>query len=182
MVYLGQRAAYPSDDLVAAARNGDDGAFTSLYYMYREMVNYTVAKYFDDGTDAEDASQTTWAKVISRLNQVRDTKYLPVWIHQVAVRTSLQMLRAENRRAAAKLTIRPAALDGAGTLESDYLERVDVDRALGALPPRMGVLAAYLLAGHHLIDAARLMGISEGTAKSQRFKAACKLRGGVVSS
>jgi RNA polymerase sigma-70 factor (ECF subfamily) len=127
---------------------------------------------------AEDAVQEALIRAWERSDKGEEVDSLEGWVTTVALnlaRSGLRRLRSE-RRARARLR-RPA------TGEPPTADRIDIDRALVALPRRQreaAVLRYYLQLS--TADAAKVMGISEGTVKSNlaRARASLSERLGVI--
>ncbi|MGQ0814888.1 MAG: RNA polymerase sigma factor [Gemmatimonadota bacterium] len=161
-----------SPKLVRAAQAGSPIAFTTLYAMFAQMVDRTCLRILRDRDDAMDASQDVWLVVFSRINGLRNPEQFASWLHRIAVRTALQLIRAEKRRSS---RVKFAALN-AEAVAAEICLRVDVENAVAELPGRMRELVVLWLCGHTLADCAFNMGISGGTAKSQFHKARRRLR------
>src|SRR6185295_19483331 len=73
-------------------------AFNDLVARHGGMVFRTCARILRDAHAAEDATQGVFVALARQPDAVRGA--LPGWLHEVARRTSLKMLRSRRRRAA----------------------------------------------------------------------------------
>ena len=73
-------------------------AFNELVARHGAMVFRTCARILRDAHAAEDATQGVFIALARQPDAVRGA--LPGWLHEVARRTSLKILRARRRRAA----------------------------------------------------------------------------------
>lgn len=124
---------------------------------------------------AEDAVQEALARAWERSERGEHIESLQAWVTTVAMnlaRSGLRRLRVE-RRARDRLGDLPF---GGSSSPSSAGDRVDVGRALAALPRRQReatVLRYYL--GMDVAEVATTLGINEGTAKTTLFRARQKL-------
>jgi RNA polymerase sigma-70 factor (ECF subfamily) len=119
---------------------------------------------------AEDAVQEALLRAWERSERGESIESLDAWVMTVAVnlaRSGLRRVMAE-RRARARL-------HGASPAEA-FGERVDVERALAALPRRQreAVVCRYYL-GMDTKEIAKVLKISDGTVKSTLFRARAAL-------
>lgn len=120
---------------------------------------------------AEDAVQEALLRAWERSEKGDEIDSLEGWVTTVALnlaRSALRRIRSE-RRARARLA-------GSTIGDPPTADRIDVDRALAALPRRQregAVLRYYLQMS--TADAAKLMRVSEGTVKSNLARARATL-------
>jgi RNA polymerase sigma-70 factor, ECF subfamily len=120
---------------------------------------------------AEDAVQEALARAWERSQRGERIDSLGAWVTRVAMnlsRSRLRRLRAE-MRARERIVAMAAPERSIAALTGD---RVDVERALAALPRRQReatVLRYYL--GFDLAEVAEVLGVHEGTAKTTMFRA-----------
>jgi RNA polymerase sigma factor (sigma-70 family) len=120
---------------------------------------------------AEDAVQEALARAWERSQRGERIESLGAWVTRVAMNLSksrLRRFRAE-ARARDRIVAVAAPARSVAALTSD---RVDVERALAALPRRQReatVLRYYL--GFDVTEVADVLGVHEGTAKTTLFRA-----------
>src|SRR3954467_3507704 len=88
-------AAGVSDaDLLARFRDArDEAAFELLVYRHGPMVWAACHRLLRDRHTAEDAFQATFLALARRARSIRRTPSVPAWLHRVAVRAGLYLLR-----------------------------------------------------------------------------------------
>src|SRR5262249_4077180 len=137
-------------DLLAAYESGSSqAAFTELMRRYGPMVLRTCRRVLGHGADAEDAFQATFIMLARRTGPLRrDERSLGGWLHRVACRTALNVLRSAVRRGAherqASIMAHPHRDPSA---EATWYEiRPILDAELDALPEeaRRLLIACYL--------------------------------------
>jgi RNA polymerase sigma factor (sigma-70 family) len=84
-------------DLVAQVRAGDERAWVRLTDRYTNLL-WSVARAMRlDRADAADAVQTTWLRLIERLDSLREPEHLGSWLVTTARRECLATLRRSAR-------------------------------------------------------------------------------------
>ena len=87
----------PTAQLVAAANCGDTAAWDELVERYSRLV-WAVARSFRlSATDAADVSQTTWLRLVEKLDTIKDPDHLAGWLATTAKREALKTLRLAGR-------------------------------------------------------------------------------------
>ena len=128
--------------------------------------------------DAEDLLQEIFLLAYRKLPEFRGDSTVGTWLYRLAMNRCLDHLKSRQTRnsgATAHLdeeTMPIRRLSGDGGVK-----RLDLERAISRLPE--GARAAFLLhdvEGFQHQEIAGILGISEGTSKSQVHKARLKLR------
>jgi RNA polymerase sigma factor (sigma-70 family) len=123
------RPAKSTADLVRDCRRGDQSSWAALVDRYETLV-YTVARR--NGLSAEDAAdvtQTTFATLLARLDDLRDVDRLPSWLATVARRESWRVARREKRE---QLLALDCEVDGTDTA-AEWAQRQVIEHALDQL-------------------------------------------------
>ena len=79
-------------DMVAAAGDGDQTAWSDLVARFRGRVNRVTRAHGLDPYQADDVAQETWLRLYRSLGTVRDPFSLGAWIETTARRESLRAL------------------------------------------------------------------------------------------
>jgi RNA polymerase sigma-70 factor (ECF subfamily) len=128
--------------------------------------------------DAEDLLQEIFLLAYRKLPEFRGDAAVGTWLYRLAMNRCLDHLKSRQTRASGATTVLDEdALPGPGRVLDGGIRRLDLERAIARLPE--GARAAFVLHDvegfqHHEI--ATILGISEGTSKSQVHKARLKLR------
>lgn len=144
-------------DLLAefrARRSGE--AFNEIVARHGAMVFRTCARILRDSHAAEDATQGVFFALARQPDAVRGA--LPGWLHEVARRTSLKLVRSRRRRAVHE---REATTMNASP---DTAWKGELDAALASLPAmlREAIVLRYL-EGRSQEEAAQAAGCPQGT-------------------
>ena len=140
---IDSQAAPGSDEtaaLVALAARGDVSAFERLYARSAGRVYAVCIRMTGDPQRARELTHDAFVRAWERLSTFRGEAAFETWMHRLAVNVVLTATRGERRRAArfVATTDEPdAGSDPAyGRSAPDVETRVDLERAIAALPPR----------------------------------------------
>ncbi len=182
------RAAVPVTDGVLAARavGGDRGAFEQIYRRHAARIHGLCLRLTSDRGQAEILTQDTFVKAWLALGGWSGQAPLGAWLGRIAVNRWRDQWRSEQRarrwlvdtgeddgleRLAAQS--RGAAVDAVVPL----LTAVDLERLIARLPEgARTVFVLHEVEGYPQAEVATLLGVSEGTIKSQMFRARALLR------
>lgn len=177
-------SASRQDDLalVERCRRGDLGAFEELYGLHAGRLYSVALRMVGNVADAEDLLQEIFLSAHRKLETFRGESALGTWLYRLAVNLCLDYLRSRTGRAIQMtdaLDDEPGLYDASSQgLAERTVTRMDLERALTQLPE--GCRTAFILhdvQGLEHREIADVMGIAEGTSKSQVHKARLRLRG-----
>ncbi len=168
-------------ELAQRCRRGEAGAFEQLYRAHAGRLYNLVYRMAGTQAEAEDLLQEVFLQAHRKLGSFRGESSLGTWLYRLAVNQCLDFLRGRQTR----MSRTTDSLDEEGAAEPaaaspavpTAISRLDLDRAIARLPD--GCRAAFILhdvEGFEHNEVARLLGVSEGTSKSQVHKARLKLR------
>jgi RNA polymerase sigma-70 factor (ECF subfamily) len=175
-------------ELVDAAKGGDDLAFETLVKRHRQRIFALAFRYARNREDAEDIVQQTFQRAFIHLQGFEGRSSFSTWLMSIAINQALMLLR--RRRALREVPIddpsndegTTPALEMADTNpgpESSYLEQEEarvLAEAIGELRPAIRTAVELTeLRELSMLEAARHLGISIGAVKSRVFHARRKL-------
>jgi RNA polymerase sigma-70 factor (ECF subfamily) len=172
------------DDLALAerCRQGELGAFEELYRAHAGRLYSVALRMVGNPADADDLLQEIFLSAHRKLESFRGESSLGTWLYRLAVNLCLDYLRSRSGRAVQvtdSLEDDSALPDPGGRgLADRTVTRMDLERALAQLP--VGCRTAFVLhdiEGLEHREIGEVMGIAEGTSKSQVHKARLRLRG-----
>ena len=153
-------------------------AFEAIYRQHAPRI-YTLASRMAGSVDeGEDLMQEIFLQLHRKLGSFKGDAALGTWLYRLAVNHCLDFVRSR-RVKNVKIT---DALDDESSVEPTApretpIARLDLERAIAGLPA--GCREAFVLhdvEGFDHREVGRMLGIAEGTSKSQVFKARMKLR------
>jgi RNA polymerase sigma-70 factor (ECF subfamily) len=166
-------------ELVARCQAGEVGAFEVLYHQHAARIFTLASRMAGSPDEGEDLMQEIFLQAYRKLGSFKGEAALGTWLYRLALNHCLDFVRSRQARDR-KLTDtlhgeRP--FEPAGPRETP-IPRIDLERAIARLPE--GCREAFILhevEGFDHKEVGELLGIAEGTSKSQVFKARMKLRG-----
>ena len=152
-------------DLVKGCTRSDRIAQRDLYYKYCDAMFTIAYRIVNNRDDAHDVLQDAFIQVFRDISQYRFDSALGAWIKTIVVRTSLRLLSKNRNLTFADMeeTQSDEMVLIPDTLNSEYLEKVIL-----SLPD--GYRTVFLLTeveGYTHEEAAKILGITAGTSKSQ---------------
>jgi RNA polymerase sigma-70 factor (ECF subfamily) len=167
--------------LVERCRRGELGAFEELYRAHAGRLYSLAFRMLGNAADAEDLLQEIFLAAHRKLDGFRGEAALGTWLYRLATNQILDYLRSRAARAGQVTDVLEdagAIADAtSGHLGDRTVTKLDLERALAQLPE--GCRAAFVLhdvEGLEHQEVAEVLGIAEGTSKSQVHKARLRLR------
>jgi RNA polymerase sigma-70 factor (ECF subfamily) len=172
-----------SVDLVLAerCRSGDATAFEEVYHAHASRL-FGLASRMVGRDSAEDVLQDIFLTAHRKLSLFRGESSLGTWLFRLATNVCVDHLRSRSARNAKATDLfdedaDPVAHHHSGPI-AGVIARVDLERALTELPPGCrSVFVLHDVEGFEHREIGALLGISDGTSKSQLHKARMRLRG-----
>ncbi|HWJ23274.1 MAG TPA: sigma-70 family RNA polymerase sigma factor [Gemmatimonadaceae bacterium] len=161
--------------LVLAAQAGSEPAFASLVRLHQQRA-YAVARAIAaTHEDAEDAVQDGFLHAYRALDRFRPDQPFGAWLHRIVANAALDLARRRKVRAAEELP------DTVASPFRDPAEASDLRSRLGAALARLGerqraVIVLHDVEGFKHAEIGLLLGIPEGTARSDLHHARAQLR------
>ena len=167
--------------LVERCRAGDLAAFETIYKVHAGRLYSVACRVLGNPTDAEDLLQEIFLAAHRKLDTFRGDSALGTWLYRLAMNLCLDHLRSRATRSG-QLTDAlddEYGLDDSGSrhLAERTVAKMDLERAMAQLPE--GCRTAFVLhdvEGLEHREIADILGIAEGTSKSQVHKARMRLR------
>jgi RNA polymerase sigma-70 factor, ECF subfamily len=166
-------------ELAGRIRSGDGAAFEQLYQQHAARLYNLAYRMAGTANDAEDLLQDIFLLAYRKVGSFRGESSLGTWLYRLAMNHCLDVLRSRQSRMGQQTDSldEDAAPVPTAAPVLGAVSRIDLERAIGRLPH--ACRAAFLLHdvegfGHHEVGA--ILGISEGTSKSQVHKARLRIR------
>lgn len=167
-------------ELVRRIVNGDESAFETVYRQHAARLYGLVSRMVGARGEAEDLLQEVFLMAYRKIGGFRGDSSLGTWLYRLAVNHCLDVLRSRQARMddhteSIDEPERPPLASPVPVLSA--VGRIDLERAIAALPPACrAVFLLHDVEGLAHQEIASMLGISEGTSKSQVHKARVRLR------
>jgi RNA polymerase sigma-70 factor (ECF subfamily) len=165
-------------DLVARCQAGDVEAFGTLYRNHAPRIYALASRMAGSPDEGEDLLQEIFLQAFRKLGSFKGEAAIGTWLYRLALNHCLDFVRSKQAKMGkvtdtldAETSIEPAAR------RDTPIARIDLERAIERLPA--GCREAFVLhdiEGFDHREVGDVLGIAEGTSKSQVFKARMKLR------
>jgi RNA polymerase sigma-70 factor (ECF subfamily) len=169
--------------LIQACIEGNRHSQTKLYEMYAPKMFSTCLRYSKNREEAEEILQEGFVQVFKSLKNFKSSGSFEGWIKKIMIHCAVQQFRSTSKLPPV-VDIDTVGLEETG--KEDILTRLgkkDLLKMIQALPPayRM-VFNLYVFEGMKHREIAALLGIAEGTSKSNLSDAKVLLQKAVINS
>ncbi len=114
-------------DIVAGCKADKPKSQRLLYDRYSRMVMGVALRYCSNPTEAEDIVQEVFIKIFTSIHRLRDEATLASWIHTIATRTCIDMLRAKKRPLTIPYEEMPTEI---GDMSCNYYDDIPTEQLL----------------------------------------------------
>jgi len=169
--YLQQSLPQDGNLLASFVATRDEAAFAALVHRHGHMVFGVCQRVLHHTQDAEDAFQATFLVLARKAGSVLNRASVSSWLYRVAFRTALDAKAARLRRQQREIQVEN--MPQSAVEPNDLLDwRPLLDKELEGLPEKYReVVILCDLQGLSRKEAARLLGLAEGTLSSRLARA-----------
>lgn len=164
-------------ELVARCRSGELDAFEDIYRQYSTRLYNLAFRMVGNAADADDLLQEMFLTAYRKLDTFRGDSALGTWLYRLGMNVCLDRLRSKAARQDQATDMLDDRIGHTAHETRLSVNRLDLERAIKSLPE--GSRAAFLLhdvEGFDHQEVGRILGIAEGTSKSQVHKARLRIR------
>ncbi|MFQ5679031.1 MAG: RNA polymerase sigma factor [Gemmatimonadota bacterium] len=149
------------------AQRGDEAAFDALYREHVGRVYATCLRLSADRRRAEELTQDVFVRCWEKLSTFRGESRFSTWLYRLAANLALDERRARGREGRLAQAAAEERLS-ARSQEPPYGERLDLERAVAALPRGARIVVVlHDIEGYRYEEIAEMTGVALGTVKSQ---------------
>jgi RNA polymerase sigma-70 factor, ECF subfamily len=175
-------AKEPSDyELAQKSATGDTAAFEVLYRKHYRRVYALCLRMMGNPVEAEDMTQEVFLQLFNKIGMFRGESAFTTWLHRMTVNQVLMHFRKKSTRSELLTDEGETPVQIVKGTENPgmmpVVDRISLERALQQLPPGYRtVFVLHDIEGYEHYEISDMLGIAEGTSKSQLHKARLKLR------
>lgn len=158
-------------DLISGCIDGDRRMQEELYRRFSPRMYAVCLRYAGSSEEAEDILQEGFIKIFKKLSSFRGEGSFEGWIRRVFVNTAIEHFRR-------KRYLQPVTEKEENTIEGKYISVLDtlaekdiLDLVRQLSPGYRTVFNMYVVEGYTHKEIGDILGISEGTSKSQLSRA-----------
>jgi RNA polymerase sigma-70 factor (ECF subfamily) len=168
----------PAAELVSRAVGGDRTAFGALVKWYAPQARRVARAVLGDPDDADDAAQDAFLAAFTNLSRYDPRRPFGPWLMRIVANAATD--RRRRRRVRRTEPLDPELASGAPRPDAETERRVLNARlraALAQLPERRRLaVVLFDVEGYAHAEIAELLGVPEGTVRSEVFHARRRLR------
>lgn len=143
-----------------------------LYLRFSPKMYAVCFRYAANATDAQDLLQEGFIKVYRNLHRFRAEGSFEGWIRRVFVNTSIEHYRKKSLQLSTVSEKEEATIEDPDISALDQMAERDILRIIQELSPGYKtVFNLYVVEGYSHKEIGEMLGISEGTSKSQLARA-----------
>ena len=168
-------------ELAQKSAAGDMAAFEELYRRHFRRVYAISLRMTSNPDEAEDLTQEVFIQLHKKIGSFRGDSAFTTWLHRMTVNQVLMHFRRRKSRPEFTSEEGESPIQIVQGTENQtkmpVVEKIILEDAISKLSPGYrSVFVLHDIEGHEHGEVAEILGISEGTSKSQLHKARLKLR------
>jgi len=168
----GRRTLETEQEIIRRCLAGDMSAFRLLYETHKNVMYNVALRMLRNEQDAEDSVQEAFVQTFRSLARFRGESRLSTWIYKILMNTCLTRLRRAKPSAESLDGIENGGRNRLSAGNRDGTAKMILEQEIGNLP--VGFRTVFVLhevEGFSHDEIAKMLDITEGTSKSQLFKA-----------
>jgi RNA polymerase sigma-70 factor (ECF subfamily) len=168
--------SFSEESLIEGCRQQNEKAQRLFYEKFSPQMYPLCLRYVREVNEAEDVMISGFMKAFDKIDSYSGRGSLGAWLRKIMINQALGHLR-KNKTMYLEVDIENAEYHHNLSCSSDHLEAEDLMRMVCKLP--LGyrtVFNLYAVEGYSHIEISELLGISEGTSKSQLSRARALLQ------
>lgn len=159
-------------DLIKGCIEGNRRMQEELYTRFASKMYAVCLRYANNANDAQDLLQEGFIKVYKNLHRFRAEGSFEGWIRRVFVNTSIEHFRRKATQLAIVSEKEENSIEDSDVSALDNLAEKDIINLIQELSPGYRtVFNLYVVEGYSHREIGDILGISEGTSKSQLARA-----------
>ena len=159
-------------DLIKGCIEGDRRMQEELYQRFSPKMYAVCLRYANNSEDAQDLLQEGFIKIFRNLHRFRAEGSFEGWIRRVFVNTAIEHYRKKSAQLSSVSEKEENTIEDTDITALDSLAEQDILNLIQDLSPGYKtVFNLYVVEGYSHKEIGEMLGISEGTSKSQLARA-----------
>ncbi len=157
-------------DLIKGCIEGDRRMQKELYDRFSPKMYAVCIRYMGNADDAQDILQEGFIKIYKNLERFRGDGSFEGWVRRIFVNTAIEQIR--KKKMDVSLTEKEETIEYKSVSAIDNINEKDLLKIVSGLSPGYrSVFNMYVVEGFSHKEIGELLGINEGTSKSQLARA-----------
>lgn len=159
-------------ELVKACQRNDRQAQNAFYNLYKGRLMGVCRRYARTLAEAEDIFQEAFIKIFLNIGDIKNVESVEYWVKSTVIRTAIDYYR-QHRRENEQVDYETILDDWSVSPQVyDKLSQEEILEIINAMPNGYRMVAnMYYIDGYTHPEIAKILGIAEGTSKSQLARA-----------
>lgn len=159
------------EELIKGCKNDNRLHQEALYRKYSRKIFGICLRYAKSDMEAEDSMQEIFIKLFTRIHQYKPTGSFEAWVKRVSINHAIEVYR-KNKRLVFIESYEGSYEESFDPSVLQSLSASEITLLINQLPEGYRIVFnLFAIEGYTHKDIAKLMGISEGTSKSQFSRA-----------
>ena len=158
-------------DIIEGCRRRERRAQNAFFDHYKNKLKGLCFRYAKTEAEADDILQESFIKIFKNIDQLRDAGSVDGWVKSLVVRTAINYYHATTKKELLSTSIELNVTDIELNDSCRIIDQLDMEvllKTLNSLPDGYRtVVNLYLIDGYTHQQIGEMLGISEGTSKSQ---------------
>lgn len=157
------------DESIRLVLKGNNAAFEQLYNRYSSRLMGVCLRYSFDTDEAKDLLQEVFIKIYEKLSTYRKEGTFDAWVHRIAINVAVDSYRKRQKQPISSSISAFSEYDTTYSTD-DILTNVAAEELMKMVqqlsPTYRLIFNLYNIEGYKHHEIAKMLGISEGTSKS----------------
>ncbi len=159
------------EKILQGCKKGKQRYQEELYHLLAPRMYGLCLKYANNRDDAKDIMQDGFVKVFGKIDQFGEKGSFEGWVRRIMINTALEKYRSQVTMYSLDERM-PLSDEGVQSTVIDHLSAEDLLALIGQLTPKYRmVFNLYAIDGYSHKEIGEMLGISEGTSKSNLSRA-----------
>jgi RNA polymerase sigma factor, sigma-70 family len=162
-------------EIIDRCRKGDSKAQFDIYKLYYKSMYNVCMRMVGNEVEAEDVMQESFLKAFTKLDSYRGEVSFGAWLKKIVINRSLDQLK--KRKVKFEELNEKIPDEETVHLDISEIQMEKLKKAVYSLPDGYRVvLSLYLLEGYDHEEISQILGITNGSSRSQFLRAKLRLR------
>lgn len=166
-------------ELIEGCKKQDRRSYTKLYEVYRPKMLAISRKFFKDDDTIEEVIQQSFIKIFEKMDSYNDMGLFDGWVAMIVRSKAIDILRKPNL-STHMFNESLLVIDPQKELQDHINNEINIELIKSSIEelPRAykSAFNLYVVQNYSHIEVSNMLGISEGSSKSNLFKAKNKIR------